>query len=115
MGADQFKMFPIPPLLPSCSPPTLLLLLPLLVTSTTLGCTKWDSCKEPEHYCYQVMPTKDYQKGIGISFRREHFLQTYDLYNSLKLSFTCRVPASPLENTCKSSLLLVSFISRNMS
>merc|ERR1711997_668605 len=53
MGADQFKMFLIPPLLPSCSPPTLLLLLPLLVTSTTLGCTKRDSCKEPEHYCYQ--------------------------------------------------------------
>ena len=29
-----------------------LLLLPL--ASSVHGCTKWDSCEEPEHYCYQV-------------------------------------------------------------
>ena len=53
--ADQFKMLPMFSLFPNSSPPPLLLLLlPLLVTSSALGCTKWDSCEEPEHYCYQV-------------------------------------------------------------
>merc|ERR1712212_44728 len=54
MGADQFKMLPVPSSFPPGSSPTLLLfLLPILVTSSTPGCTKWDSCEEPEHYCYQ--------------------------------------------------------------
>ena len=29
-------------------------LLLLVLASSVHGCTKWDSCKEPEHYCYQV-------------------------------------------------------------
>merc|ERR1712227_64122 len=29
-----------------------ILLLPLLLSSA-LGCTNWDSCEKPEHYCYQ--------------------------------------------------------------
>ena len=29
-------------------------LLLLLLASSVHGCTKWDSCEEPEHYCYQV-------------------------------------------------------------
>ena len=53
--ADQFKMLPVPSLFP---PILLFLLLPILVTPSTPGCTKWDSCEEPEHYCYQVAPNK---------------------------------------------------------
>merc|ERR1712083_593614 len=56
MGADQFKMLPSLPHISSSSSPAQgmsLLLLHFLAISSTLGCTKWDSCEEKEHYCYQ--------------------------------------------------------------
>merc|ERR1711936_678211 len=57
MGADQFKMLPSLPYSSSSPAQSMsLLLLPLLVISSTLGCTKWDSCEEKEHYCYQCVP-----------------------------------------------------------